>query len=80
MEEIKELINSNEEFSDSQILAVFNIIGQTGDVIILKNDGLRDNNKFTVVISHSGESIRYDDSNLSNAVKKALQDYVTQKK
>ncbi len=76
MEQLKKFLESYNELSNGEILEVFNLIGKNGDVILLKNDGLRDTNKFTVVIMRFGESIRYDDETLSDALKKALDEYV----
>lgn len=76
MEQLKKFLESYNELSNGEILEVFNLIGKNGDAILLKNDGLRDTNKFTVVIMRFGESIRYDDETLSDALKKALDEYV----
>ena len=76
MEQLKKFLESYNELSNGEILEVFNLIGKNGDVILLKNDGLRDTNKFTVVIMRFGESIRYDDETLSDALKRALDEYV----
>jgi len=58
---------------------VFYTIGERRDIVIIKNDGVREQNQFTVVISSPKErfpSIRCDDSALSHAMKKALIKYI----
>jgi hypothetical protein len=78
MDEIKNAIANNAELSDSQIIQVFHQIGNRGDAILFKNDGLREKDKFTVVIiSSSGtfDSIRFDDMSLSSVLSKALRKY-----
>ena len=83
MESIKQLIslliNQPEEFTSEQILDVFLKVGQEGDVIMLKNDGIREINSFSVIIISSRglfESIRFDGGNLSEVVKIALSRYI----
>jgi len=76
MEEILRLINADRELSDTEILAVFDYIGKMADIILFKNDGLRSSGKFTVVIIHDGEAIRYDDATLDSALIKSLKAYV----
>lgn len=76
MKQLKKFLESNNALSNDEVLEIFNIIGESGDVILLKNDGLRDACRFTVVIIRSGKSIRYDDEALSGALKKALEEYL----
>ena len=73
------LINQPEELTSEQILDVFLKVGQEGDVIILKNDGIREINTFSIIIIYSNsmfESIRIDGDNLSEVVKIALSRYI----
>ena len=79
MDEIQNLLIKTTELTSDQIIDVLAAIGKKGDIIILKNDGLRHSNNYTVIISSGSSkfgSIRYDASNLSEALKKALRDYV----
>lgn len=76
MQQLKKIIDSNDAFSSEQILEIFNLVGENGDIILLKNDGLRDSRRFTVVIIHSGESIRIDDETLNSALKKSVNKYL----
>lgn len=78
MDKINQLINETSDLTGNQIIDAITSIGNKGDVILIKNDGLRQSDNFTVVISSAKgyfESIRYDSSNLSSAVKKALDQY-----
>jgi hypothetical protein len=78
MDEIKKSINNNSELTEAQIMKVFYQIADHGDVILFKNDGLRDKNKITVVITSAAgtfDSIRFDDVSLSAALCKALKKY-----
>ena len=78
VDQIDNMISENGILNDSQILQAFNQVAANGDIIIFKNDGLRENNKITVVITSPSEkfsSIRYDDVSLSAALSKALKRY-----
>ena len=79
MDELRRFLDSEDDFSNDQILEIFNLVGENGDVILIKNDGIRDTRKFTVVITYSGESIRYDDETISDALKKAVKKYLKSK-
>ena len=76
MEKIKELIATDTELSPDQILSVFEYVGQRGDVIVLKNDGLREHNKYTAVIIGTDGTIRHDDATLSSALIWCLKEYI----
>jgi len=79
---IEALINQKEEFSPEQILDAFFKIGVERDIIILKNDGIRDTDKLTIVITsgdNSFDSIRYDGDSLSEIFRAALQGYILNK-
>lgn len=76
MEQLRKFIENDRTLSNDEVLEIFTLVGSNGDVIILKNDGLRDTCRFTVVITHSGEPIRYDDETLSGALKKSLKEYL----
>jgi hypothetical protein len=78
MNEIQSLLVDPRELTADQIIAVLEKVGKRGDIIIIKNDGLRSSDNYTVVISSSSnkfDSIRYDASSINNAIKKALIDY-----
>ena len=78
MEKIKNAVYAGIELTNDQIIDAFKKIGAAGDIILIKNDGLRSENNFTVVISSPAkkiESIRYDASNLNIALTKCLQKY-----
>ena len=78
MENIKNLIDGHSGFDEKQIMSIFNQVGNEGDIIILKNDGLRVDKKYTVVItSGTGtfESIRNDSDDLVSAIKQVLTKY-----
>ena len=78
MENIKEAIYSKNELTNDQIVDAFRNIGSIGDLFIIKNDGLRIKDNFTVVISSPAdkfESIRYDDDSLNIALIKCLRKY-----
>ena len=82
MNKFEILLTQSTELTNDQIIDIFSDIGASGDIIIIKNDGLRSTNNYTVVISSSHnkfESIRYDSGSLSDAVKKALKGYVATK-
>ncbi|HTI89091.1 MAG TPA: hypothetical protein VL727_00825 [Puia sp.] len=78
MDQIKNVINNNGLLDDGLILQAFDQVAANGDIVIFKNDGLRANNKITVVITSPIEkfiAIRYDDVTLSVALAKALKEY-----
>jgi hypothetical protein len=80
MANIKKTIQQNGELSDGEIMEVFSRIGHDGNIIIFKNDGIRQLDKFTVLITSPHgifESIRYDSDTLNSAIVKALKDYFT---
>lgn len=76
MEKIEELIAAGTELSPDQIMSIFEYVGQKGDVIVLKNDGLREHNKYTVVIIGKGEPIRHDNNTLSSVLIECLKEYI----
>ena len=83
MKSIKQIIsiaiNQPDELTSEQILDVFLKVGQEGDVIILKNDGIREINTFSIIIISSKglfESIRIDGGNLSEVLKIAVSRYI----
>jgi hypothetical protein len=78
MEEIKNAVYNNVELNNDQIIQAFQEIGASGNTVIFKNDGLRPEDKFTVVISSPTEkfsSIRRDDLSLSLALTNCLRKY-----
>jgi len=78
-EEIIALLKNSNVLTNEQIMEVFFKIGRLGDIFILKNDGERKENVYTVVISSSNgafDSIRFDGDDLNAIVRKALNEYV----
>ena len=78
MESIREAISSKSDLTDDQMIYVFDRIGAMGDIIIFKNDGLRLQNSFSVIISSSTgkfDSIRFDKDSLKLALIACLQKY-----
>lgn len=66
------LLNSEE------LRKYFEIVGNNGDSIVYKKDGLRLRKPYTVLINsvnQSFEPIRCDDDSLSEAMKRAFQEY-----
>lgn len=79
MNEIQNLPFETNDLTSDQIIDTLAEVGKKGDIMIIKNDGLRSSDNYTVVISSGSnkfESIRYDAGNLSEAIKKALKNYV----
>ena len=61
-----------------ELRGYFEMIGNNGDSIIYKKDGLRPRKRYTVSINsgtQSFEAIRCDDDSLSEAMKRAFQEY-----
>jgi len=78
MNEFQKLLVDSGDLTADQIFDIFEKVGKRGDVIIIKNDGLRPSDNFTVVISSSSnkfDSIRYDANSISNAIRLALKNY-----
>jgi hypothetical protein len=72
----------NKPFSDitlAELLACFEQAKDRGDVAVIKLDGLRKENQYTVFItSPKGEMIRADEATLKEAMYKVLVEYATQ--
>lgn len=78
MHNIRKAIKDNIPLTNDEILQVFHEVGAQGDVILFKNDGLRETRRFTVVImSPAGnfDSIRFDDITLTEALSGCLKRY-----
>jgi hypothetical protein len=78
MNEFQNLLVDSRDLTADQIIEIFEKVGKRGDIIIIKNDGLRLSDNFTVVISSSSnkfDSIRYDANSISNAIRMALKNY-----
>ena len=78
LDKIRELLAANVELTSEDIMQIFYEIGAQGDIILLKNDGFRNADKFTVVILFAGQkfdSIRMDHANLNAALTRCLQEY-----
>jgi len=76
--EIKELINK-QNLSPEDILNLISFVGENKDIIIVKNDGIRDSNQYSVIIissKNSEKSFRCDHSLLQEAIKKVLSEYI----
>ena len=77
--EIAKRIQSDQITSDD-LLCCIELVRQSGDVIVLKADGEREENAYTVfVTSPSGkfEMIRCDGNNLTEATHRVLREYVS---
>jgi hypothetical protein len=78
MEKVKHAVLNGISLSNDQIIEAFQMIGSRGDIVIIKNDGLRSENKYTVVISSPSEkfaSIRLDAESLEKAFSNCLNKY-----
>lgn len=82
MERIKEEIiaslKSPGALTNEQIMEVFFKIGKLGDTFLLKNDGMREKDTYSVVlISSKGafDSIRFDGDDLNVIIREALNKY-----
>lgn len=70
---IKEILSADD------ILSIIRQVGENKDVILVKNDGIREENQYTVVIILSkkkDKSFRCDDGSLTKAMKIVLKEYV----
>ena len=79
MKEIKILVDQDQQLTGDQIINIIAEIGRAGDIIIVKNDGLRLADNYTVVITsgtNKFDSIRYDSNDLDIALKNALRRYL----
>ena len=77
---IKEIIEKKDPSYD-ELIACFEKIKANGDVGIIKFDGERDKNWYTVLIlfpTNNREMIRADESDLRKALKKVLTKYITE--
>lgn len=77
---INELINKT-DLSSGDIIEAISIVGENRDIIIVKNDGIRDDNRYSVIIISSKkpeQSFRCDHNSLEVAMKKVLQEYITE--
>lgn len=78
MDFIKKVI-VKQDSSIEELLECFEKIKKDGEVAVIKFDGERDNNSYTVFISfptNKREMIRADENDLRNALIKVLTDYV----
>ncbi|ASZ11253.1 hypothetical protein KTO58_18925 [Chitinophaga pendula] len=75
---LSELINK-EILSAGDILSIIQQVGENKDAILVKNDRIREENQYTVVIILSRKmekSFRCDDGSLAKAMKIVLKEYV----
>lgn len=79
MNYIKETLKK-ENLSIEDLLNCFEKVKSNGDIAVIKFDGERDENAYTVFISFpvskKKEMIRVDESNLKKALMKVLDEYV----
>ena len=71
-----------EKINKENIIDTLEEIGNNGDIGIIKVDGLRENLKYSVIISSgdsSFDSIRFDSESLEEGVSKALSEYTSKK-
>lgn len=76
---LSDLISTESALSAEQIMLAFQIVGQNSDIILMKHDGLRDAERYTIVIlsgNASFDSIRQDHESLDTALKQALTKYL----
>jgi hypothetical protein len=70
------LIENIQEIPLEEIISFFE---RTDDILILKFDGVRDNNKYSVIIlgkESRFDTIRFDGSNIKECLKRALGAYL----
>jgi hypothetical protein len=79
MEEIRKILKL-ENPSFDELIQCFEIIKDDGAISVIKFDGARKENQYTVFISFSSnrEMIRIDSDNLRTALIKALQFYINE--
>ena len=78
MSDLKSAVLNNIELSNDQIMEAFQMIGSAGNIVIIKNDGLRTEKNYTVVIGSPTErfqSIRFDSNSLGMAFLNCLDRY-----
>lgn len=78
MEKIKKVIEGMIKLDSQLILEILKEVCENGDVMIIKSDGLRDNLKYSVVISSSQNKflpIRYDADDLNEAILNSIKKY-----
>ncbi|MCE3074659.1 hypothetical protein [Chryseobacterium gwangjuense] len=71
----------NEDFALEDLLMCFETIKENGDVAIIKFDGKRDNNPYTLLISFSNGKrpmLRIDSNNLKEAMQNILKQYIAE--
>lgn len=76
--ELTEFVN-RERLWPEDILDIISAVGRNKDVIIVKNDGIRDDNQYTVIIISSKNpeiSFRCDNNSLQVAIKEVLNKYI----
>lgn len=77
MGKISNIINKEQVTYDELFIAL-DEVKKAGNVFILKMDGERENHNNTIMITFPNsnkEMIRYDNSDLKEAIKMALKDY-----
>lgn len=77
---MKELANK-ENLSSDDVLNIISWVGNNKDVIIVKNDGVREDDQYTVIIipsKYPEKSFRCDNKSLQTAIKKVFREYITE--
>lgn len=77
MEYIKKILNKDSNLEE--LLMCFEAVRQNGDIAIIKFDGLRDKDFYTLMITFSNNErnmLRVDNSNLKEAMKNLLNQYI----
>lgn len=70
-----------DSISPDLIFQVMDLVSDNGDVIMIKQDGLRTTKKYTAVLSIAKKErgvIRYDGNSFAEVIKLVLKEYVAQ--
>ena len=80
MQKTIDALESGFPLTNDQIIDAMEEVGANGDLVFIKNDGLRSERRFTVVISpgkiNQFDSIRLDGDNLSDTMIFCLRQYL----
>ena len=81
MKNLEEILNlsSDGTFSDTVVLTCLEAVKERGDVFVLKADGERSNDQFTVFINRIGKEpgmLRHDGAELGKSVFEVFKQYV----
>jgi hypothetical protein len=81
MEQIKKCIDEGYDFSNDKIAKAMQSISDLGDVLLIKADGGREVDTYTVIIlgiRNKFEPIRFDSAIMNDALVKALNRYLVE--